>query len=154
MSEFLFSSIIFHVSAHSQALFFIFVAVRREPSLKYASVQLYPLVQISTLTIFFTCSPPFFSTTPFFTCFSFPSPRCCSVFGPVRGELQREAGAGWRGRMCPLCSPGMCVFVTNRKKREREESEADQILLQVFHKQHNSANRFPSPLSLSLSPLH
>lgn len=104
-------------------------------------------VQISTLTLA-SPVPHLVSTTLFFTCFNFPSPRCCSEFGPVRGELQREAGAGWRGRMWPLCSPGMCVFVTNRKKRESGESEADQILLQVFHKQHNSANRFPSPLSL------
>lgn len=74
------------------------------------------------------------------------------MFGPIRGELKREEGGLIKGRMWPLCFPGMCVFATNRKKeREREESKADQILLQVFHKQHNSANRFPSA---SLSPLH
>lgn len=52
--------------------------------------------------------------------------------------------------MWPLCFPGMCVC-DKQKERGREEREGDQILLQVFHKQHNSANRSPSLSFLSLS---
>lgn len=67
------------------------------------------------------------------------------VWPDQRGAKEGRWGGLIKGKNVAIVrSRYVCVFVTNRKKG-REERKADQILLQVFHKHHNSANRFPSP---------
>lgn len=126
-----------HVS-HSQPLFSIFVTRGRDKH----------IINHMFLSLFFHLYllPYFFKLGS--TSLQLTAVRC----------LARSEGS-WRGRWgvdkgeeCGHCAFPVCVYLrqTERKKeREREESKADQILLQVFHKQHNSANRFPSA-----SPLH